>query len=249
MEKLVTDRPTDPSIEIGYRTDGKGNHFGAWSTGIKEQSMADELHLQNSDIRIDIKTDHGGPESKYPDKNEDVFLAVVDEEGFLLGVIDGAGGSKKGRKAACLASEALNHMYKRSPAADLKTIMQAADTHVGENAENGVATGVVIRAKKEQAGWDVQIGALGDCKVMTIRNGKKHPEGTTNLQNAAALQALLSKKLEGYYCDIAQNRIFGGFGLYTRQRRRGTGDSYAQSRSRRSICGRIRWILGPRERI
>jgi serine/threonine protein phosphatase PrpC len=219
MEKLVSGRPSDPSIEIAYRTDAKGNHFGEWSSGIKEQSPSDELHLQNKELSVDIKTDSGGPESKYGDKNEDAFLLLVDEEGFFLSVLDGAGGTQKGRKAACLASEALRHMHQKSPTADLRAIMNATDTFIGDNAEGGVAAGVVIRGKKEKAHWNLQIGALGDCKVMTIRNGKKRPEGTSTLQNVATGITKIKGDSQGYYCDILQNKILGGFGLYVRQPR------------------------------
>lgn len=217
MEKSGELRPSDSSIEVRYRTDKEGYSYGEWSTGVKEQSLSDTLHVKSKAVTVDITTDYGGPESKYENKNEDVFLTMVEEERFLVSVIDGAGGSGQGRKAAQLAAEALAHIYRRSPEGEFSKMIDATDKHVGGNANSGFAPGVVIRGKRVGDAWTIDLAGLGDCKVMTVRAGEKLPEGTTPLQNMAAMQITLGGKPEEYYTNINQNRVFGGFGLYERQ--------------------------------
>lgn len=216
MENPV-ELPQRTSFELDRRTDAEGHVFGTWSTGAREQSLEDELHEKSKGVSVDARTDYGGPYSRYETKNEDIFFAILEDGSFFVGVLDGAGGSKKGREAARLAAEALTRLQKEYPEKSLKSFMNVTDEFVGANAEGGFATGVVLRGKKQGTHWQIEIGATGDCKVLTIRKGKKVPEATTTLQNQAALFTKLSNEPEKYYTHPGQIGLYGGFGLSVKQ--------------------------------
>lgn len=168
---------------------------------------------------VDARTDRGGPWTKYKTINEDTMFVVSTEETFVVGVIDGAGGSGNGRLASVTATNAALEAA-REGRQDMGMLMRTLDEAVKKEAKDpasgkqGYAAGVILQLSTTPDGKRMaEIGYAGDCKAMTIRQGQKLDEGTTKFQNMA--QYYVEKGQippEGYYTNSRLNVITTSLG-------------------------------------
>ncbi len=184
-----------------------------------------EIHFEHPFASAHGRCDHGGEGSKYKNKeNQDSMFAGADKNGALVvGVIDGAGGSGYGLLASAVANRTL--LEELVKGAGLGEAMKTAHLAIRQEVERAI-----LKAVSGEADWDKQdakareegfacavavrvepsglatIGWAGDSKIMTVRNGKKLEEGTSQMQNYAVLDIECRFiPPQGYYTNAENN--------------------------------------------
>ncbi len=157
---------------------------------------------------VSAYTSAGGPGSKYKDVNEDTILLQTNGNRLRVGVIDGAGGSEDGRTASVIANALFmegGRQVTPNLDADADNVTQSIQSH----APGSYATGVMLEMNSDSA----TLLSAGDSKAMTVRGGKKFPDGTTRMQNKVQqlIELGLVKPWE-YYSHPFNNVVTGAFG-------------------------------------
>lgn len=167
-----------------------------------------EIHLRTKMGTVNGRSDYGGPGSKYDKANEDsMFAATTSEGNLIIGVIDGAGGSTNGLAASREANEQI--LSALSGGASMEEAIDRADASIKQSIKGAYATAVIARISPDGR---VVLGWRGDSKAMTIRNGQKVSEGTTELQNLAWGLLNGEEDKKDFYQHPYNNVITGGIG-------------------------------------
>lgn len=135
---------------------------------------------------VDGLTNHGGTHSKYRTENQDcLFLGMDDTRSVLCaGVVDGAGGTAGARLTSRMASGMLldrltGGMQMVNAFAHANGLVTWRNTQLRQD---GAATAAVIRVSRDGA---LEIGAIGDAKIMTFRRRRILRPLCTREQNFA----------------------------------------------------------------
>jgi len=208
-KRSLSERPTLPAPKKESVASLEVNSFD------KEPSKDGivECHFEKKLLgRVDAVTSIGGPGSKYK-HNEDAFVIHSDKNSLVVAVLDGAGGSGNGELASRIGSEAFLGTVQKGD--DLLDAFDVVSQEVQEEARGGYLTATALHAVRlKEGGVRINVATSGDSKVLTIRNGERLPEGTTDFQNMAQL-AVTTHGIEPweYYNHKFLAVITGGLGI------------------------------------
>lgn len=141
--------------------------------------IADPIELKKIIIKNELfnnfgQTTYGGNGSKYKVINEDSIFSSVSSDGIgCFGVIDGSGGSANGFLAGMLANEQLFTQLKSG--IGIEDAFTITHNNIKKNIPGAYATAAIVKINNHQ----LVGGAVGDTKILTIRNRKIFTEGTT----------------------------------------------------------------------
>lgn len=206
-KRTSSERPTLPAPKERVLSFGL-NSFDKPSENGTVESQVEKTLLG----RVDAVTSIGGPGSKY-DHNEDSFVIHSDQESLAVAVLDGAGGSGNGELASRIGSEAFLQSVRNGD--DLMDAFDRISQEVFRNGRGGYLTATALLATRLKDGRiRKNVAAAGDSKILTIRNGARLQDGTTDFQNMAQL-AIGSNQIEPweYYNHPRLSMITGGLGV------------------------------------
>lgn len=171
--------------------------------------------LETSTFSLRAASTIGGPRSRYTD-NQDVVCIVEDEKQTRIVVVDGAGSTDTGRRAAIICAETTQDL-----ALSLETAYLKADERIrAETRQSNIfdpktsGYGAVVGVDIDLQTPSIQLAYWGDCRAVLLRQGNVERIATTVPQNALFDEVLQGRvSLEGYYAAEGPSYLSGGLGL------------------------------------
>ncbi len=142
----------------------------------------EHLSVETSYGQIEVTSDIGGPESKYKE-NQDSAFVVATQKSLSIGVIDGIGGGN-GHRATIEANKTFREMLLKGNS--IKDSTYEVDTVLRHLDDRCAVTfaGAEIRHLKGRE-YEIDLAAIGDARIITVRRGQAVPGGATEFQNTA----------------------------------------------------------------
>lgn len=202
------------------RTASNGMIEGEWTTGVEQEDSTAtyERELITTVAEISLKTDVGGPRSKYS-LNEDSLAFIAKPDRTVIAIVDGAGGSGtygSGIRAGRLASRVVDGALFKAVQEHKTDLAAAVNQEVIEqyNEYKGYATGVIVDIVTRDKKIFVRMDYAGDSKALTLRKHRRYAPGSTRFQNLAQQDIDQGRVApHEYYTHGRLNVITGGFGV------------------------------------